>query len=70
VKIILEFGDDEGKMADMAYKGPLAFYAVEEFRNYLRNAIKYNDSMSMEELRVFTKVQEQFFETFREVLED
>lgn len=69
MKIILEFGDEEGAMADMAYKGPLAFSAIEEFRNYLRNAIKYNDEMGMEELRAYSQIQERFFEIFEDVLE-
>lgn len=70
VKIILEFGDEEGAMADMAYKGPLAFSAMEEFRNYLRSSIKYNDELSVEELRAYTKIQEKFFEICGDVLGD
>jgi len=70
VKIILEFGEDETQLADMSYKGPKLAVAAEDFRLFLRNAIKHNDRLSAEQLRTYTDVQERFFECFQGLLED
>jgi hypothetical protein len=54
----------------MSYRGPQIYGAVEDFRNLLRNIIKYNDNVSMEELRAYTHVQTEFFKLFGEFLRD
>lgn len=70
MKIILEFDGDETELAEMSYKGPQLHTAAEDFRNFLRNAIKYNDKLSMEELRAYTFIQTEFFNHFGDLLKD
>jgi hypothetical protein len=70
VKIILEFNDDEESIADMAYKGPKLVLAAEDFAEHLRTTIKYNENLSAEELRVYTRLQERFYSCFQGLLND
>lgn len=70
MKIILEFDGDETELAEMSYKGPQMYGAAEDFRNFLRDAIKYNDKLSLEELRTYTFIQSKFFEMFGDLLKD
>lgn len=70
MKIILEFDGDETELAEMSYKGPQLHCAVDDFRNFLRNAIKYNDKLSIEELRAYTFIQTEFFKIFEGLLKD
>lgn len=69
-KIILEFDDSEMDLAEMSFNGPKMYGAAEDFRNFLRNAIKHNDRLSIEELRAYTFIQTEFFNHFGDLLKD
>lgn len=69
MKIILEFNDDEVKQAEQAYRGADYAMAVEDFRNLLRDKIKYSD-LTEEESKVYAHIWDSFHITFHGLLND
>ena len=69
MKIILEFNDEEIKRADQSFHGPEYAMAAEDFRNSLRDIIKYGEH-SEETGKFLTIVQQEFFNCFEGLLND
>ena len=49
-------------------KEPKLVLAAEDFAEHLRTTIKYNENLSAEELRVYTRLQERFYGCFQGLL--
>ena len=69
LKIILEFNDDEVKRAEQAYRGADYAMAAEDFRMYLRNAIKHGDHDEKTNA-LLTNIQSEFHNIFEGLLDD
>ena len=69
MKIILEFTDGEEQLAEQSYRGPQYAIAVEDFRNLLRDKIKYSD-LSEEQAKVYAHIWDMFHVTFRDLMND
>ena len=69
MKIILEFTHEEAKQAEQSYRGPEYAMAVEDFRNHLRNIIKYGE-YSEETGVLLTNLQYEFHNIFQGLLDD
>ena len=69
MKIILEFNDEELQRADQSFHGPEYAMAAEDFRNSLRDIIKYGE-YSEETTLALENVRREFFECFQGLLND
>ena len=69
MKIILEFNDDEIKQAEQAYRGADYAMAIEDFRNLLREKIKYSD-LTEEQAKVYAHIWDMFHVNFKGLLDD
>ena len=69
MKIILEFGETETEQAELSYKGPQFSLAVQDFRDHLRNKIKYGQH-SEETHKALEEIQEDFYIIFSGLIND
>jgi len=69
MKIILEFTHEEAKQAEQSYRGPDYAMAIEDFRNLLREKIKYSD-LTEEQAKVYAHIWDMFHVNFKGLLDD
>ena len=69
MKIILEFSDEEMQRADQSFHGPEYAMAAEDFRNSLRDIIKYGEH-SDETHQLLLNIQGEFYTCFAGLLND
>lgn len=69
MKIILEFTHEEAKQAEQSYRGPDYAVAVEDFRNLLREKIKYTD-LTEAEAKVYAHIWDSFHITFDGLMDE
>lgn len=66
-KGILEFKLPQEKEAfDIAVNAESILYNIQDFNQFLRNEIKYNQELSEEKVKIFEEIREKLFNIFKE----
>lgn len=63
MKIILEFGHDEARQAEQAYRGPDYALATSDFQNYIRSKRKHGE-YSEETQKAIEEIEQAFYDIF------
>ena len=64
MKVIIEFNMDEDEFIYEVHKQAYGMYrALDDFRELLRQYIKYDDSLTEEQYAIVEKIYDRFFET-------
>jgi hypothetical protein len=69
MKIILEFGENEERLAEQSYHGPQLHTAAFDFNNFLFQLKKHRE-MSEESYDLLTEVHKEFSELFEIAFKD
>lgn len=58
--------EEEKDVYDLMISAPKYFSLIEDFENYLRNNIKYNEELTEQERETYSKIRDMWFEIKQE----
>jgi hypothetical protein len=68
MKVTIEFEDEDRQQAEHCFNGERYYFAIEDFRNFLRNKLKHGDYEG-EALEVLEEINREFYQSMEGILQ-